>query len=54
MNKIKFYWFNLVAQLNALILPKDVPSEEIKDGEDLATMLAKLQAQVTELQNQAE
>ena len=45
----KFYWFNLVAQLNALTLPKDVPSEPIQDGEDLATMLAKLQAQIDEL-----
>lgn len=54
MNKIKFYWYNLVGQLNALTLPKDEIAEPIKDGEDVATMLAKLQAQITELQNQAE
>jgi len=49
MNKIKFYWFNLVAQLNALTLPKDQLAEPIKDGEDVATMFAKLQAQINEL-----
>lgn len=51
MKQIKFYWFNLVAQLNSLTLPKDVPSEPIKDGEDVATMLAKLQKQITDLQS---
>jgi len=51
MNKIKFYWYNLAGQLNDLILPKDQPAEAIKDGEDLATMLAKLQAQIDDLQS---
>lgn len=50
MNRLKFGWYNLVSQLNALILPKDAVSEPIKDGEDLTTMLAKLQAQINELQ----
>ena len=50
MNRFKFTWYNLVGTLNSLILPKDQTATPIEDGDDVATALAKLQAQVTAIQ----
>jgi len=49
MNRFRLSWFNLFTTLNALILPKDVVVEKVEDGDDILTAIAKLQAQIDEL-----
>lgn len=45
----KLGWYNLLGQLNNLILPENQEAEPIKNGDNILEALAKLQAQVDEL-----
>jgi len=46
MFKFRITWTNLVYRLNRLVLPK-VEVEEVQDGDSILEAIAKLQAQIT-------